>query len=410
VDASESEWLNNLASRVEVSFGSRNGVAAYCVALGPCPQPRSYVEVGAVPAFHRDVVALGHPNIPNPAQLNRMYRALGTSMASELLAKEPDNWSFVQGMFRHGGFDDCAALLAYDGMGETATFTSYVSSPFTHTRRTRVAWRRIATHIASGLRLRRRLARIEPAARLDHAEAVLESDGRVSHAAGPAASRPAREALRLAVRAADRARAGSGRDDPESGLLLWRGLVRGRWSLLDHFDADGRRFVVALRNDPGPHIWLTLSAVEQQVVEYASLGLSNKEIAYALGRAPSTIASHLGSGLRKLGGLSRNGLCSIAGDLSSRTPRRSVVVDDDIRVDAVSSHAEDEPLAYLTPAERQVALDAIQGLSNQEIATRRERAERTVANQLASVYVKTGARSRVELAALHAGRGRKSKP
>lgn len=56
-------------------------------------------------------------------------------------------------------------------------------------------------------------------------------------------------------------------------------------------------------------------------------------------------------------------------------------------------------LAALTPHERQVAALAREGLSNGEIARRRGTAERTVANQLASIYRKLGISSRAELLA-----------
>jgi DNA-binding CsgD family transcriptional regulator len=53
----------------------------------------------------------------------------------------------------------------------------------------------------------------------------------------------------------------------------------------------------------------------------------------------------------------------------------------------------------LTPAERQVALAALAGLSNAEIARMRGSSPRTVANQLAKIFRKLGVRSRAELAA-----------
>ena len=53
----------------------------------------------------------------------------------------------------------------------------------------------------------------------------------------------------------------------------------------------------------------------------------------------------------------------------------------------------------LTAAEREVALDAMAGHSNKEIAARRGSKMRTVANQLAAVYRKLGVSSRAELAA-----------
>ncbi len=55
--------------------------------------------------------------------------------------------------------------------------------------------------------------------------------------------------------------------------------------------------------------------------------------------------------------------------------------------------------AELTEAETAVALLALRGLSNAEIAHVRGSTARTVANQLASIYRKLGVGSRVELAA-----------
>ncbi len=53
----------------------------------------------------------------------------------------------------------------------------------------------------------------------------------------------------------------------------------------------------------------------------------------------------------------------------------------------------------LTSAEREVALLALGGKSNHEIAQARHCSVRTVANQLQSVFRKLGIRSRAELAA-----------
>ncbi len=53
----------------------------------------------------------------------------------------------------------------------------------------------------------------------------------------------------------------------------------------------------------------------------------------------------------------------------------------------------------LTSAEREVALLALAGKSNNEIAEARHCSVRTVANQLQSVFRKLGIRSRAELAA-----------
>lgn len=56
-------------------------------------------------------------------------------------------------------------------------------------------------------------------------------------------------------------------------------------------------------------------------------------------------------------------------------------------------------LSVLTAAERDVAEQAITGASNRAIARARGTSERTVANQLASIFDKLGVGSRAELAA-----------
>ena len=53
----------------------------------------------------------------------------------------------------------------------------------------------------------------------------------------------------------------------------------------------------------------------------------------------------------------------------------------------------------LTPAEQTVLKLVLEARSNRDIAKQRGTSERTVANQLASIFRKTGTRSRAELVA-----------
>ncbi len=130
-------------------------------------------------------------------------------------------------------------------------------------------------------------------------EAVVTPSGNVVHAEEPAKPRLAREALRNAVLRMERVRAAH--PDSQQALETWTALVEGRWSLVDHFDTDGRRFVVVRRNDPRVPDPRRLTLRERQVVAYVALGRSNKMVAYEMGLSQSTIADHLGSALRKLG-------------------------------------------------------------------------------------------------------------
>ncbi len=69
------------------------------------------------------------------------------------------------------------------------------------------------------------------------------------------------------------------------------------------------------------------------------------------------------------------------------------------RIIYVSEPIDEADIPELTPAERDVARLAAAGWSNAEIARERGSSERTIANQLATVYRKLGIGSRVELIA-----------
>ncbi len=154
------------------------------------------------------------------------------------------------------------------------------------------AWSRLVPHVDAAARLRASLAA---------EEAVMTPDGRCLHASGAATPSSARERLREAARRVDRARGALRREDPDGALDLWTALVAGRWSLVDRFESDGRRFVVALKNAPAVRDPRALTERERQVAHLAAEGASNKLIAYTLGVSESGVGTQLGRALRKLG-------------------------------------------------------------------------------------------------------------
>jgi DNA-binding CsgD family transcriptional regulator len=88
-------------------------------------------------------------------------------------------------------------------------------------------------------------------------------------------------------------------------------------------------------------------------------------------------------------------------------PRDLVVsTTDDVAILRFAIDGADEPpeghaakVLALSPAEREVVLSLLQGKSNGDIAAARGTSDRTVANQIASIYKKLGVRSRAQLAA-----------
>ena len=163
-------------------------------------------------------------------------------------------------------------------------------------------WRRVSVHFSAGHRIRRGLTGKAGGGLPLWSEAVIDPKSfDVTDAVGSARAARAAEKLRFAARQIDKARSGLRRTDPEKALEIWRGLVDGRWSLVDWFDSDGRRYIVARPNSPNLGDPRGLSEREHQVATYAALGESNKLIGYRLGIAPSTVSEQLAAGMRKLG-------------------------------------------------------------------------------------------------------------
>lgn len=203
---------------------------------------------------------------------------------------------------RRIGIFDAAGFLGTDPTGVGYVITTMLPEETSVTAEERERWTWASLHVLAGMRLRAAATELE-------GEAVIDGKRRVVHATGEA--RNAREALREAAAVVDRARSSSGRRDPHGALEAWRALVKGRWTLVDRFDRDGRRYLVARRNDPevsGPG---GLSQRVLQVLAYAARGVSNKHIAYALGLAPSTVSSHLRTGMRALGIRNRADLAAV---------------------------------------------------------------------------------------------------
>ncbi len=159
---------------------------------------------------------------------------------------------------------------------------------------------RLSAHLSSAVRLRAVAGLAAQAHPEEGAEAVLDTAGRVVHAAGEAQPGEARRSLTEAVRRMDRARGTLRRSDPEEALALWQGLVDGRWSLVDQCDSDGKRYLLARRNEPGVRDPVALTARERSVLAFAAMGHQNKHVGYLLGISAAAVAAHLESLKRKL--------------------------------------------------------------------------------------------------------------
>ncbi len=199
--------------------------------------------------------------------------------------------------------------------------------------------------------------------------------------------------------AVEAARSAKGRRNPDEALAAWEALIRGRWSLVDRFDGDQRRFVVAVRNDPHFSDPRGLSMRERQVAAYAGLGRSAKEIAYLLGAPAASVENSLRRAQAKLGLQSRVELTDFFAPRSLRAHVAEIAVGNETLLVGSMPLLDETKLVGLSPAERHVLALVIAGSTDHDIAKRRSTSPRTVANQVQALFRKFGVRSRSALVA-----------
>ena len=149
---------------------------------------------------------------------------------------------------------------------------------------------RVAVHLSAGRRLRTGRSPV------DHAEAILTPNGKILHAHESAKNK--RDSLDDGRRRRDEAK--KSKHDGEKALEIWKGLVAGRWSLVDHFDTDGKRLLLAMKNTPNVEKFPTLSPHERRVCALVAMGHRDKEICYMLGLSHASVTAALHRARSKL--------------------------------------------------------------------------------------------------------------
>ena len=320
-DLAEEEWLTQICETSYAAFGIGIGCSAYtydasgetavigavCSTDGSRFHTREVIQTVAS-STPIDVMRLLHAPSPRVTELNR---TLGTPVGAY-----PSAPPQYRPLLEDHGIVDYVGVRGGGGDYRGVAFSFPVTAAFTGlTPHTREAMTRVATHLAAAYRLRTQ-GGVEPPER---ASAVLTPAARVEHLGDDRDAHANAGVLVDAVRRMERARGALERKNGAQGLAAWRALVQGRWSVVDYVDRDGKRFILARRNEPRGRDLLAITDSERQVLELASLGHTNKQIAYELGIGQSTVTAQLRRGLRRLGLKSRAELIGLGA--SSEAPR-----------------------------------------------------------------------------------------
>lgn len=383
-------WLAGLGAAARPLLDDGLGLLAYTVDRRRASEDwlDDPVAIGADAAFAKALVEV-HRHRPPAVRVRPYIGATSVHTASEIFAPRGG-----AALVREAGARAAARFGVADVLRIAAWadpwFGCVLAVPLGRTSRVDRSrarrWSRVAAHVGAALRLRRALS---------STDAVLTTDGRIHHAS-QRLSRTARELLRVAVVERERASARLRRSDPDQVLASWRALVAGRWSLVDRFERDGRRYVVAMA-DPAlandPRGW---TAQECAVAPLVARCASNKLIAAELGIAEGTAAAHVASLRRKTGARARAVLVDRVTPPRDGDVARLSIGGVELRVLGESCQ---RSAVGLTPAEYEVAFAVADGSSNAEVARRRKTSVSTVVNQLQRIYAKLGIGSRAELAA-----------
>ncbi|RKT47613.1 regulatory LuxR family protein [Thiocapsa rosea] len=358
---------------------------------------RRVAFAASVGAEYRRWIRLAHRG-DDPRLYDFLYgsgRCVGTAQA-ELFPRLPGERPKLERVTA-GRAADLLLAAGHTGTGDTVAFAAYSTGRITLRKDDYRRWAQLGAHLGAALRLRLAACTLDLASAA--VEAVLEPDGRLQDARGPGREQTARDRLRYAVKQMERSRCAGRRQSIDEALAAWEALISGRWSLVEHFDSDGRRYIVAVRNDPLYPDPRGLTLRERQVAEYVGMGQSSGQIAYALGISPSSVTDHSARAQRKLGLSSWTELAAFFARNGPRVRLAEVAIRDNRLLIGSYPLLPEASVQPLTNAERDILAALLAGSTNADIAGRRAVAARTVANQVQAIFRKLGVRSRGELAA-----------
>jgi len=295
---SDKEWLAGLAATMK--RGHDLGVCAYTYAITKQGTILIDTIVGVgEPAGVTELTPAMMAKLP-AAYVRETWATFQCTTAAQSGPPETraQTRAAMEQFYGQWGMKDILVVNALDPTGRGVYLGGLSSRELALSRRDQTTGSRVAAHLAAAYRLRRARADSEP-------EAIITPTGRIEHTLEPASSETARNTLRSAALAIDRARSKRHRRNDTDVVELWQALISGRWTLVDRIDSDGKRFFVARKNDPDVARHHALTRRERQVVGFAALGHSNKLIAYEMGLSVSTVAVYLSVAAEKLGVSSR---------------------------------------------------------------------------------------------------------
>ena len=319
LDLDDAAYVKNLTAEAARLMDRGLGVLVYTYDASDVSNPTidhlgtsDAFDPSWLPRYHAAFTELGESDDPTKPTGFAAWGTMTCGQASQVRGMQ----RYLPAFAHIGGAQDTFAVNALDASG----CGLWLGAPMRDTTKvdaeTKLLFSRLAAHLTAAVRMRRTHARAP-----DAPAAVISVEGKLLHAHDHA-TYASKEQLARAARAFEHARTRAARQDVERTTRGWRPLVESTWTLLDEFDRDGRRFIVAVDNRPPTSAPRgALSEREHQVLTHAVLGHTNKEIAYELGLSDATVRVLVHRAARKLGVATRTEAVARFGDIGDDVPR-----------------------------------------------------------------------------------------
>ena len=290
LDAPTDAWLVGVAQAVYGLCSGREGVRVFTYAVDGGAQVCTRV-LATGEDFDIDPEAF-HARM-SPAALRSVYRAgARVGFVGGLLLGYPGIAEQVRrDLVRRRAIDVFNVHAADDASGVAIVVPTHDAAVG---RRTVALLGRGAAQLQVALRFRDALR-----AGVGRDAALVSPSGAIEAIGGRLAATAPIDEVRALVRARERER-GRASADPGVGAS-WIGLLRGTWSCVDLFEADGRRHVVVARTPPPMIAERALTPREFAVIERLGAGASAKATAIELGIGEAEVSRTLSRALARLG-------------------------------------------------------------------------------------------------------------
>jgi DNA-binding CsgD family transcriptional regulator len=289
----EAAWLRGVTKAFVRIWGKPHWAAAW-VYDASAPNSLYFgspVTWGASSVIRR-MLKTGLPRHEQRPQTREMYRTLTIGFGRPMQTLDPE----AEKTFAATKTADMFGLNGLDASG-LGCMVAIGAERTTLTPQELATFPRLSAHLSSAYRCRRRLQSAALSI-FAQSEAVLDGEGKVLDASGPAKTRAARDLLSRATRSMQAVRRGNTRYEPTS---RWQPRVDGRWTLVEAHDRQREGFIVARENQTQPRGLEALTEREREVVASAIAGRTSKEIAYDLGISSPTTRVLLARAYRRLG-------------------------------------------------------------------------------------------------------------